>query len=259
MGLDEKSLNILSNPPTTKPLFPNLRYLDCGRADEVMPLLHLPFPSFISPDLRGLDTSKPQTWLQSFSTFSPNLTSLSIGPQTLCFRPVGKINFSHFCSWRNLQSLTCHRISLDVDALSLLSRMPSLTQLDFKLSAISLDFDVIISFSNLRDVTLRSKSLVLVQKLLTLIRLPIIADLAPMIGNTPSREEFSSLLACIQTSGIGHIIQGLQLYQWTPFLGLRDRGGPILGLEDLLPCMALSNLRHININVEWNKIGRAHV
>ena len=100
---------------------------------------------------------------------------------------------------------------------------------------------MIISFSDLRDVTLRSKSLVLVQELLTLIRLPIIADLAAMVENIPSREEFSPFLVCMQTSSIGHIFQGLQLYQWTPFLGLRGEGSPKLGLEDLRPCMALSN------------------
>ena len=43
--LDEKSLKILSNPPTSSPLFPNLQVLHCEYTEKTMPLLHLPLPS----------------------------------------------------------------------------------------------------------------------------------------------------------------------------------------------------------------------
>ena len=46
-GLDEKFIETLSNPPTTGPLFPNLRVLHCEYAKKTMPLLHLPFPSLV--------------------------------------------------------------------------------------------------------------------------------------------------------------------------------------------------------------------
>ena len=247
--LNRKSQEILANPPTREPLFPNLRHLCCEFADDVMPFLHLPFPSLLSLDLQLLDTSKFRFCLESFSAFSPNLSRLHIHPRMP--RTVKKFDFNCISRWPNLQTLICRQFPLDVDALSHLARMSSLTRLDFELSTTSLNFDTIFPLTNLRSISLRSKSLALVQRLPFLIRLPIIVDFAIVINETPSKEEFPSFLACVQTS---HTVQGLQLYQsrWAPISSSRDRDGSLLGLEDLRPCMALSNLRRINLNVKWS-------
>ena len=215
-----------------------------------MPLSRLPFPSLLSLDLgQLLDTSMFQICLESFSTFSPNISSLQIHPQLPW--TVNNFNPSWICEWHNLQSLTC-RFPLGLDALAPLSRMPSLTRLDFGLSDTFLASDSIPSFFNLHDMSLNSRSLAPVQRLLSLIRLPVIADFVVLIDKTPSKEELTSFLNCVHTSGIGHTVRGLRLYQYIPMLSSRSREGPLLSLEDLRPCKTFSNLRCINFSVQWN-------
>lgn len=165
ISVDRRSLKILSKA-TTEPLFPNLRHLRCASADDVLPLLHLPFPSLISLDLEALDVSATQNYLESFPSSSPNVRSLFIRLEVFGVTLSG-VDFNNIRRWRNLRTLVYPQISLDVNALTSLSRMPMLTRLIDKLSATLPAFDSPLSFSTLHRLTLRSECLALIQRLLS--------------------------------------------------------------------------------------------
>ncbi|KAF8124904.1 hypothetical protein EV363DRAFT_1538942 [Boletus edulis] len=134
-GLDEKSLEILSNPPTSEPLFPNLRLLgDIRWHTEPVPLLRSLFPSLVSLHLYfGVVPQRFPQWFQdchlaSLPDSSPNVTELFlvVSEPDVAFC---KLVSNWICRWRNIQTVQCNAISLDVHALAHLSRMPAFTEL----------------------------------------------------------------------------------------------------------------------------------
>ena len=251
-GLNRKSIEALSNPPTTGPLFPNLCVLRCEYAVKTIPLLHMPLPSLVFLDVKFENPHLFQDSLKSFPKFSPNITTIFIHVQQLK-DTFSKIEPNYICRWRNLCSVICPQIALDVDALAHLSRMPALTQLTFAMSATLPASDSPLIFSNLHDLTLHSKSLDPIARLFSHTRLHVITNFTARIDSCPSGQELSSFLAGVPTSNAGHTIKRLQLTQTTPPSSNVPRSElPLLGLEDLRPCMAFSDLRHIELNIECN-------
>ena len=149
--------------------------------------------------------------------------------------------------------MICPQVVLDVDGLAHLSRMPALTQLTFSLRATLPASDSPLFFSNLHDLTLHSKFLEPISRLLSQTRLPVITNLTAYINNCPSKQELSSFLASVPTSNAHHTIERLQLTQWfSPLSNVLRSEAPLLDLEDLRPYMTLSNLRRIELDIEWN-------
>lgn len=237
---------MLSNPPTTELLFPNLCSLRCPYTPGSWHLLHLPFPSLTS---LSLSVPKPHTFhdvLASFSEFSPNIKRISLkGYQ---FDIAFSKNISgRICHWRNLQTVYCPLIPLDADALLHLSRIPALTKLHFSPSATLPGSRSPLTFSNLHYITLRSESLEQISQFLCHIRLPAITNLNSIPTDCPSRQELSSFLIGVQTSMAGNTIKRLRLRQpWHA-----HRKGLILGFEDLRPYMGFRNLRRIDLQIQW--------
>ena len=250
-GLDEKSLRILTTPPTTEPLFPNLRYLRGEYETKSLHLLHLPLPSLISLDVNFRDPQWFQDSLESLPDFSPDITTLSL---RVGWSPVAFSQFFSVCvsRWKNLETLICPEIALDVDTLTHLSRMPALTELAFALSTTPTAFDSPLSFSNLHDLVVRSESLEPIPWLFFQIRLPVVTKLHVLVGDSPLAKELSSLFASVQTSGIGHIIRGLWLSQSTSQCDERNPGALQLDLDSLRPCMTFGDLRWIDLNIDWD-------
>ncbi|KAF8548439.1 hypothetical protein OG21DRAFT_761405 [Imleria badia] len=109
--LDWESVTTFLNPPTTEPLFPNLRHLRAGpllTEIKIKRLLYMPFPSLISLCLFSIkleDLYSLQGSLESFFKFSPNIKKLRIFSAP-------DITFSNFfssyvCRWTNLQTVEC--------------------------------------------------------------------------------------------------------------------------------------------------------
>ncbi|KAF8549986.1 hypothetical protein OG21DRAFT_1500086 [Imleria badia] len=252
-ALDKKSIKILSNPPSPGPLFPNLHTMYCTYSKRTMPLLHLPLPSLVylvvdfkNPDL-FLDSSK------SFPNFSPHIRDIFISVLGTRGASFYKIEPDYFCRWRNLCDVGCHQVALDRDALVHLSRIPTLTRLECALSTTFPASDSFLSLSNLLHMTLKSDFLDPVSRLLSQTRLPAIKNFFAFVGNRPSRQELTSFLAGLQTSGTGNTIEELLLLQScdSSSNSLRSEA-PLLGLKDLWPCLEFSNLRHLRLNIEWN-------
>jgi hypothetical protein len=223
--------------------------LHCEYAEKTIPLLHLPLPSLVFLDVKLENPHLFDNFLKSFPKFSPNLRTIFIHIQQLedafC-----KIDI---CRWRNLCSVICPQIALDVDAFADLSRMPALTQLTFALSATLPASDSPLFFSNLHDLTLHSKSLDPISRLFSQTRFHVITNFTAYTDSYPSKQELSSFLASVPTSNADHTIERLQLTQTTPPSSNVPRSElSLLGLEDLRPCMAFSNLRHIELNIECN-------
>jgi hypothetical protein len=150
--------------------------------------------------------------------------------------------------------MICPQVTLGVDALARLSCMPALTQLVFTLGATFPASDSPLSFSNLHELTLHSKSLDPVSRLLSQTRLLVITNFTACINNCPSRQELSNFLTGVPISNADHTIEILQLTQSFPPSSnviLRSESPP-LGLEDLRPCMVLSNLRRMELDIGWN-------
>ncbi|KAF8126759.1 hypothetical protein EV363DRAFT_1401570 [Boletus edulis] len=252
-GLSRKSLRRYWKPLTTEPLFPNLRHLWFDYTHRATLLFLIPLPSLIS---LYIEVNKvPRLFedsIQSFARTFPNLNELIIqeGPGV-------EINMNHIdptfiCKWKNLHIVLCPRISLDLITLVQLSRMPELTWLDFTLHR-TLPDEVSTSsliFSKLRQLTLNSECLDPISHLLSRIQLPVVAHLVASIRFCPSRQDLSSFLACVQTSGIGHSAQEVALDQ--DYISDRSyvpEDRPTFGFRDLQPYMTFTNIRHINFNV----------
>ncbi|KAF8555301.1 hypothetical protein OG21DRAFT_1602966 [Imleria badia] len=194
--------------------------------------------------------ARRQGSLESLSKFSPNIRKLSIQ----LTEP--DITFSKFFSayigqWRDLHTVDCGHIVLDMDALAHLSRMPTLTQLDCRLSATLPPSHSPLVFPNLHHLRLFSGFLDPISWLLSRTQLPAIAHLTTLIGGHPSKQAFSSFLSSIQTSGLGTIQELVLLLDYEDVENAED-ATPVLGLEDLQPCMTFSNLRYLDININWN-------
>ncbi|KAF8550073.1 hypothetical protein OG21DRAFT_1488050 [Imleria badia] len=227
-GLDWESVATFFNPPTTMPLFPNLRNLSCKYTAKSMPLLHLPLPSLLCLNVEFENPHLFQNSLNSFPHFSPNIRILRIWVLRLgdtYSKPIS----NGIYQWRNLQTLIFPYIyiSLDVDALVHLSCMPALTQLEFTPSATLPISDSRLFFSNLRDMTPRSESLHPISRLLSQTQLPVITTFTAFISSSPSRLDLTSFFAGVQISSSGCTMERLTL----------DQTNIIFRSEAHLPCL----------------------
>ena len=241
-----KYLELLSNPPTTEPLFPNLRYLHCRYDEMTMPLLNLPLPTLTYLDVAFQNTKLFQASFKSFPKFSPNIRELSFHIENKS----GRIEPSYICHWQNLRSVTAHSFPLDINDLVHLSRMPALIKLDFLLRHTFPDFESPLSFSNLQRLALNSNSLHPISWLLPHIRLPAITDFQVWIADCPSNAELASFLMGVLTSNAGHAVEKLRLDQGFFHEDHVRSQALLLNLKDLRPCMSFSNLREFWLNTE---------
>lgn len=260
--LDWESVGaFLYPPPTTEPLFPKLRYLSAtGSAKiQIVHLLYMPFPSFISLVLSFSDENQDALHgsLKSVFKFSPKLRRLTIN------LPRPNITFVKFFSsyirrWGDLHTVDCCRIPLDVDALAHLSHMPGLTQLSCTPSATlpASSSGLPLLFPNLHRLKLHSQFLHPISQLLSCIRLPVLTDLTTSIQDWPSKQCFTFFLASVRASVVGHTIQELR---FEGGFGTEDAenienpnaGRLVLGFEDLQPCTAFSKLRRLDLDFGW--------
>ena len=243
-----------------EPLFPNLRSLHFEFTKEIIPLLHLPFPSLIRLHIRltsDNDLSMLQDPLQSLVRTSSNLKTLDIfcedEPEDI------KIILDGICGWSNPQSVTCPQISLDMDALVHLSRMPSLVQLTFMSNDALLDMTASsdpLSFSALNCLKLHAESLAPISRLFSWIRFPAITHFTVIIDDDcPSKQDLALFMASIHMVGMDPTIQEFSLNQMLnepEETWLRDSDTPTLDLDDLWSCMAFHRLRHMHIDLGWD-------
>ncbi|KAF8555295.1 hypothetical protein OG21DRAFT_920171 [Imleria badia] len=252
--LNWESVSTFLNPPTTEPLFPSLRHLHATEStrNKIKHLWYMPFPSLISLyiEFRKENRDVLQGPLESFSKFSPNIKSLTIHK----YQP--DITFILFlscyiCQWGDLHTVDCDNIALDADALAHLSRMPALTRLHCMPSATLPPSSSPLFFSNLRHSKLSSEFLGSISQLLSCIRLPAITNFIAYVDSRPSKKDFSSFLASVQTSVTGHTIQELEFEDG--YLEDAERDMPVLGSEDLQPYMAFKNLRSLLVlDLSWD-------
>ena len=232
-GLDQKSIQIFSKPPTSEPLFRNLRHLHCTYGNKTIPLLLLPFPSLISlkVDINGLPLF--HGFVERFIQFSPSF----------------RILFVSTCDIGDIESMT-------VGATVHLPRLPALTRLRLELAIPSDQFDSPQSplfFPNLHDLTLDSFCLESLTDLLTGIQLHEITNFSVDTRDGCSGEMISSFWDSVHTSGIGRTVKRLSFYQDGMLCEIRSEPNrPVLGLEDLRPCMAFSHLRHLQLDINWS-------
>ncbi|KAF8132438.1 hypothetical protein EV363DRAFT_1476554, partial [Boletus edulis] len=168
-----------------------------------------------------------------------------------------RFDTAFMCQWRNFRIVVCPRISLDVITLVHLSRMSALTQLEFKLGSTLPDhispYDSPLVFSHLAHFTLHSEFLDRIAHLLSQTQFPAVEHFCATIECRPSRQDISSFLAKVQTSGLCHIVQQLSLCQeYIPGRTYAHTERPVLGFEYLQPFMVFIHLRCINLDIEWN-------
>ena len=237
-GLARKPIRILSKPPTAESLFPNLRSLRCLYTLEAIHLLLVPLPSLISLHVEFMhchflnDPRLLQNCLKLLARLSANLEKLCIDVHTV--QPMGVHTLIH------------------------LSRFPLLTQLSFEASDTLLDqitpSESPLFFPTLYKLILSSEFEVLdtISRLLSQTRLPAIGDLTAFIGPCPSERDISSFFTSLRTSVTAHTIQKLRLEQGVPphddYVAKDPR--PVLGFEDLQPCVVFTNLRSIDVALD---------
>ncbi|KAF8439362.1 hypothetical protein L210DRAFT_984946 [Boletus edulis BED1] len=253
-GLDWESVVTFLDPPATRPLFPNLRMLSCDYRDDTMALLNLPLPSLISLQVTFQDSRLFQSSLELFPKDSLNIRKINVfvddfdGVATF-----SKIEPNYICRWQNLTSVICRQVALDVHELVHLSRMPALTELHFMSSATLSPFDSPLFFPSLHNLTLVSQSLKPISRLLSQIWLPVVRSFTASIRDCPSRPQLTSFWASFRAASTGHTVERLKLTLPYFFSTNFTRSeAPLLGFEDLQPCLAFSNLRLIDISVGWN-------
>ncbi|KAF8133023.1 hypothetical protein EV363DRAFT_1397921 [Boletus edulis] len=252
-GLDWESVVTFLDPPATRPLFPNLRTLCCHYIDDTMAVLNLPLPSLISLKVTFQNSHLFQSSLKLFPKNSLNLRSISVSVYDFDgVATFSKLEPNYIRRWQNLTCLRCSLV-LDVHELVHLSRMPALTELNIMPSATLSPFDSPLFFPSLHNLTLDSQSLKQKSRLLSQIQLPVVRSFTAYIRECPSRLQLSSFWASFRTASTGHTVEKLRLI--LPYLSANKftrSEAPLLGLEDLQPCLAFSNLRVMDINVGWN-------
>ncbi|KAF8441667.1 hypothetical protein L210DRAFT_3537868 [Boletus edulis BED1] len=254
-GIDHKCFLNLLKPPMTEPLFLNVCKLRFQYPDDKH-LLLATLPSLMSLSIRLNDPRSFEDSLRLFAKISPSLANLYIDPDHYACIDMDRIDRKFICHWRNLQSFSCSEMPLDMTTLVHLSRLPALVNLSFMLPStlpdqISLSDSPLI-FSNLKQLLLHSEFLSPVSHLLSKIRLPAVTDLAAWIDFRPARQDLSLFFANVRTSGSPRTIQALRLIQphnWGETSVPGDK--PVLGLEDLQLYVPFSNLRRVQLDIEW--------
>ena len=238
---------------TLDSLLPNLRSLRLDYYPVGTRLLRHSLPSLTFLDVQLYCQHSFHSSVKSLAKTSPDLKGLSINIHYESSIDVNNVYPDFICQWRNFNTVTCYDIFLDMNTLVHLSRMPALTVLWFALSTTLSDqiasSEIPLTFSNLGVLVLNSESLHPVSSLLSKTQLPTTTDFYCNVESCPSRLELSSFLASIQTSCVGQIIQEMSVGQSSPHVPWDSR--TTLGLEDLRPCLAFSNLRVMAINIEW--------
>ncbi|KAF8553372.1 hypothetical protein OG21DRAFT_1510314 [Imleria badia] len=135
--------------------------------------------------------------------------------------------------------------------------MPALTKLDIELSAtVTLPAsNSPLFFSALHDLNLSCESWHPISQPLSRTQMPIITNFSATVGDDPSRQELGAFFASVLSSSAGgRTIEVFSLYLWQrdPIPLTVRSAAPLLCLEDLRPCMALSNLRELYFDIEWN-------
>ena len=130
--------------------------------------------------------------------------------------------------------------------------MPALSTLEFVLDAALPALDSSLSFANLRNLTLNCDSLHSVSQLLYQCQFYAITIFTLSIDRRPSRQELSFFLSGILKCGVGQIIKSLSLVHGEQSPSLGEDGALQLGMEDLRPCMAFSNLDTLDLYIGWN-------
>ena len=199
-GLNQKSFKTLANPPTTEPLFPNFRMLRGGYAKKYMSLLHIPLPPLIFLSVEPNDSQQFQNSIELFPKFSPNIRALLISAYQPEATPI-QSEPSYIYRWQNLQSVICPELAFGADVILRFSCMSALTYLEFSLNAVLPPSDPPLFFAHLVRLVLNSESLRPISRLLSHCRLPAITYLSALIDSCPSRQELSSFLDGIRTSG----------------------------------------------------------
>lgn len=255
--LDCESLVTFLDPLGADPLLPNLRTLCSPYADPSISLLRLPFPSLVHLNLSFYDHRVVQDAIESFSKHSPKITQLRITFVTGDSRPQ-KFNPDHVCCWRNLHSVICPNVALDVDALVHLSRLPMLATLKFMLSVVFPASDPhSVPFPSLQVLQLTSgESLDLISRLLSQTRSSVLTFVTGTILHRPSRQELLSSLAAFRASGSFPTVEiiGLEQLEWDPSLPktAHDPGAAVLDSDILQPCMAFRSLRCLTLDIQCN-------
>lgn len=214
-----------------------------------MPLLCLPLPSLVDFNVTLVNPRLFQDILESFPESSPNIRTLFllVGQSDTIF---SKLISGCICRWRNLEVVVCPEIVLDVNALVHLSHLPVLTRLTSSLDVTLPSSDSLLVFANLQEFTLHARSLQPISRSLSQIRLPAITDFTVLVRQY-SRQDLISFLSNVPTSNIGHTVKKLQLVQLDPSAGNIHRQEVLpLDPDDLRPCMAFENLRHVNLNIK---------
>ena len=151
--------------------------------------------------------------------------------------------------WPNLCSVVCYGVSLGVDTVTRLSRLTALTELEFRLSPTFPDLDSPLSFSNLHNLRLTAQSLTLISRFLPHTRLPVLKGFQARVDNCPAKQEIALRLAGLMISNAGRTVEALQLNQ-----RYCAASKLLLGLEDLQPCMSLSNLRQFQLSIKCDVV-----
>ncbi|KAG9316255.1 hypothetical protein JVU11DRAFT_2283 [Chiua virens] len=263
-ALDADCVRTFLNPPNSEPLFPRLRYLRfvslfSTYSNDTTPLLYQPFPSLISVEFLNSFSSLSvlQTFLGSSPRDSPNIERLSVRVSRDGNDAVDRVVSDYICRWSNPRIVLCDHITLNIDAITHLSCTPNLTQLKFTLGEIILPDRITtlqeLCFDRLQTLHVYCASLSLVSKLLGRIRLPVITDFVVEFKINPSKQQLASIFTYLQSSVSDSITKFCLVQRRFPSrLDVADASGLVLVYDDLRPTMAFRNLRHFELNLQWN-------
>ncbi|KAF8135734.1 hypothetical protein EV363DRAFT_1551692 [Boletus edulis] len=243
-GVDWKSFRTesapLAGPSIPSSLFPNLRYVQCGhwhtnKIGQLPP--RQPLPSLLSVEILYPHPAVPilQQCLKWFSEVSPNVKEVYAHSKPPVFDPgFIQISSEHICGWRHLETVSCPNVTMDMNTLVHLSRIPALTTLYFlpTMNIAPAPPDSPLLFSNLHNMDL-----------------PAIEDLAVGTPDCPPGS-VGSFFSALETACINHSITQLSFDCGnSTTTNFRD---PILTFDDVRPMMAFSNLHHLDLDVSWD-------
>ncbi|KAF8548441.1 hypothetical protein OG21DRAFT_1501012 [Imleria badia] len=259
-SLDDNSIRAVFNPPSSAPLFPNLRSL-YWRDITSFPVVHVAVPLLTSLTLHvhfypgGGCLSRH--FLDSAADLCPNIKQFRIYMSRP--HPLDETISRHVCRWTSLQVMGSHNVALNVDAITHLSSMSTLTRLSFtlspKLADHITDLDSVFVFSHLAHLEIHSEFLASITGLLPHIQLPVVKGLVVKVWSSPSKQAVETYLTTIRNACPSDALTHLKLLdtgdQMRNPIHLDPQAQHHLTLDVLLPCMYFVNLCGIHVNLKW--------
>ena len=252
LGLAADSIEVLSKLLVSGSIFPKLRTVALHEPSAIVAPLIRHFAHSKVTELLLWDGEILDMAIDAFRSACPFVTDFNASQWT-----DNDALSSLICNWQNLCSVCCGDISLNIHALSHLSRLRNLVCMSFGTSDATVDqihasqsLTATLTFPALHELYLSSTFLTPIWRLIRHFRLPVIHDLSAGLLARPTVPDFMSFFVFLREACTHHSLKRLTLRVY------RKDGSMILTsplfhvtFDRLRPLTVFANIEYITLDI----------